>query len=184
MITVRHAVSYWRKKRFKPTVDATILLVRFLTWDGMTAARLNVNVSGPVVQLLVSIIECCELVHRQKAVKPQSCSVLAGDAVMTLAEYSFGAFAILNTARLIGYFPQIMRVHRDTDGAKAVSIGTWTLFAAANIATVSYALVVANDVAMAIVFALNTIGCLAIVGFTVWKRFELGIWQAPYWRQQ
>jgi hypothetical protein len=56
---------------------------------------------------------------------------------MTLAEYSFGASAILNTARLVGHFPQIMRVRRDTDGAAAVSIGTWTLFAAANIATVS-----------------------------------------------
>jgi hypothetical protein len=104
--------------------------------------------------------------------------------MMTLAECSFGAFAILNTARLIGYLPQIMRVHRDTNGAKAVSIATWTLFAAANLATVGYALIVANDAAMAIVFALNTIGCSAIVGFTVWKRFELGIWQSPYWRQQ
>jgi hypothetical protein len=132
----------------------------------------------------MSIIERCELVHRQKAIKVQSCGASAGEAMMTLAEYSFGAFAILNTARLVGYFPQIMRVRRDTDGAKAVSVGTWTLFAAANIATVSYALIVANDVAMAIVFALNTIGCLAIVGFTVWKRFELGIWQSPYWRQQ
>jgi len=103
---------------------------------------------------------------------------------MTLAECSFGAFMILNTARLVGYFPQIMRVLRDADGARAVSIATWTLFAAANMATVSYALIAANDAAMAVVFSLNTMGCLAIVGFTVWKRFELGIWQSPYWRQQ
>ena len=97
---------------------------------------------------------------------------------MTLAECSFGAFAILNAARLVAYFPQILRIRGDTHGAKAVSIATWSLFAAANLATVSYALVVAHDSAMAIIFTLNTLGCLAIVGFTVWKRFERGIWHS------
>lgn len=90
---------------------------------------------------------------------------------MTLADCSFGAFAILNSARLLGYFPQIISVHRDTAGAKAVSISTWLLFAAANIATVSYALLVANDLTMAIIFSLNTAGCLAILALTTWKRF-------------
>lgn len=101
---------------------------------------------------------------------------------MTLAECSLGAFAILNTARLVGYIPQLMRIHRDANGAEAVSIGTWTLFAAANLATVSYAVIVADDAAMAIIFALNTFGCGAIVGLTVWKRIGRDIWRAPYWR--
>ncbi|MET4035784.1 hypothetical protein ABIB94_007485 [Bradyrhizobium sp. JR7.2] len=89
---------------------------------------------------------------------------------MTLADYSFGAFAFLNTARLLGYFPQILRVHRDDSGAKAVSVFTWLLFSAANIATVSYAMIVSHDAAMAIIFALNTVGCLTIVGLTMWRR--------------
>lgn len=97
---------------------------------------------------------------------------------MTLAECSFSAFAILNTARLVAYFPQIMRIRVDCHGAKAVSIATWSLFAAANLATVSYALIVANDSAMAIVFGLNTLGCTTIVACTAWKRFERGIWQS------
>jgi hypothetical protein len=104
--------------------------------------------------------------------------------MMTLAECSFGAFAILNTARLIGYIPQIMRVHRDTDGAKAVSVATWTLFAAANVATVSYALIVARDIPMAIVFGLNTVGCVAIVGFTVGKRTGFHRRQASHGSRQ
>ena len=103
---------------------------------------------------------------------------------MTLAECSFGAFAILNTARLIAYFPQIIRIHGDANGAKAVSIATWLLFAAANLATVSYALTAANDAPMAIMFMLNTLGCLTIVGFTVWKRFELGIWRSQHGSRQ
>ncbi|MCW1996206.1 UNVERIFIED_ORG: hypothetical protein M2193_003657 [Bradyrhizobium japonicum] len=89
---------------------------------------------------------------------------------MTLADYSFGAFAFLNTARLLGYFPQIVRVHRDDNGAKAVSVFTWMLFSAANVATVSYAMIVSHDAAMAIIFALNTLGCLTIVGLTMWRR--------------
>ena len=99
---------------------------------------------------------------------------------MTLADCSFGAFAILNTARLVAYFPQIIRILGDANGAKAVSIATWSLFAAANLATVSYALTAANDTAMAIVFTLNTLGCLTIVGFTVWKRIERGVWRPSH----
>ena len=89
---------------------------------------------------------------------------------MTLADYSFGAFALLNTARLLGYFPQIVRVHRDTNGARTVSLFTWLLFSAANIATASYAMIVADNIAMAAIFALNTIGCLTIIGLTMWRR--------------
>jgi hypothetical protein len=102
---------------------------------------------------------------------------------MTLAEYSFGAFAILNSARVVAYFPQIMCIRGDGHGAKAVSIATWSLFAAANLATVSYALIVANDSAMAIIFALNTLGCVTIVALTAWKRFERDIRRAPHRRQ-
>jgi hypothetical protein len=93
---------------------------------------------------------------------------------MTLYEYSLGAFAVLNSARVIAYFPQAIRIYTDVNGAKAVSIATWSLFSAANLATVTYALTVAEDMLVAIIFSLNTIGCMIIVGFTVWKRIEAG----------
>ena len=89
---------------------------------------------------------------------------------MTLAEYSMTAFAVLNGGRAVAYFPQMIRVYRDPHGATAVSLVTWGLFAAANVATVSYALTVSHDPIMAFVFALNAIGCLAIVGLTTLKR--------------
>jgi hypothetical protein len=91
---------------------------------------------------------------------------------MNLADCSLGAFAILNTARLLGYIPQIVRVHRDKAGAEAVSISTWLLFAAANVATVSYAVVVTHDLLSAAIFSANTIGCLAILAMTAWKRLR------------
>jgi hypothetical protein len=98
------------------------------------------------------------------------------EQAMTLSEYSLSAFAVLNTARIIAYFPQAMRIYVDVNGAKAVSIATWSLFSAANLATVSYALTVVEDPLVATVFSLNTIGCLVIVGFTIWKRIEAGHW--------
>lgn len=80
------------------------------------------------------------------------------------------AFALLNGGRAVAYFPQLILVYRDQRGATSVSLVTWTLFAAANAATVCYALAVSDDRIMAIVFSLNAIGCLAIVGLTAFKR--------------
>lgn len=92
---------------------------------------------------------------------------------MTLAEYSLVAFAVLNGGRAVAYIPQMIRVHRDPNGAAAVSILTWALFMAANVATVCYALVVFNDRIMAAVFAFNAAGCLAIVVLTATKRVRM-----------
>jgi hypothetical protein len=91
---------------------------------------------------------------------------------MTLADYSMTAFALLNGGRAVAYFPQMIRVYRDPHGAAAVSLTTWTLFAAANVATVCYALTVSNDRVVAIVFALNAVGCVAIAALTLIKRMR------------
>jgi hypothetical protein len=81
---------------------------------------------------------------------------------MTLAEYSMTAFALLNGGRVIAYMPQIICVYRDPNGAVAVSLLTWIMFTAANLATVSYALTVTSDLIVAGVFALNALCCLII----------------------
>jgi uncharacterized protein with PQ loop repeat len=89
---------------------------------------------------------------------------------MTLAEFSLTAFALLNGGRIIAYFPQIARVYRDRNGATAVSLMTWIIFTAANLATVSYALVISRDVIVAAIFALNAFGCLVIAVMTAVRR--------------
>jgi hypothetical protein len=91
---------------------------------------------------------------------------------MTMAELALVAFAVLNGGRAIAYLPQMIRVYRDPHDAAAVSITTWALFAASNAATVGYALIVAGDRVVATVFALNAVGCLAIVAMTVFKRMS------------
>jgi hypothetical protein len=97
---------------------------------------------------------------------------------MTLADYSLAAFALLNGGRAIAYFPQMVRVYRDPHGATAVSLATWVLFAASNVATVGYALTVAYDLVVASVFAMNAACCLAIVGLTAFKRLSVAPRQA------
>ena len=89
---------------------------------------------------------------------------------MTLADYSMMAFALLNGARVLAYMPQIVCVYRDTNGAPSVSLVTWLMFAAANLATVSYALTVTSDLVVAGVFALNTLSCLIITALVAVRR--------------
>ena len=89
---------------------------------------------------------------------------------MTLADVSLTAFTLLNSGRVIAYLPQMIRIYRDPHGAAAVSIATWALFASANVATVCYALFVVADLIVAVVFAMNAIGCVAIVVMTIVKR--------------
>jgi len=89
---------------------------------------------------------------------------------MTLAEYSMTAFALLNGGRVIAYMPQIICVYRDPNGAVAVSLLTWSMFTAANLATVSYALTVSCDLVVAGVFALNALGCLIITMLIAMRR--------------
>ena len=88
---------------------------------------------------------------------------------MTLADYSMTAFALLNGGRIVAYMPQIMCIYRDRNGAAAVSLLTWSMFTAANLATVSYSLTVSSDVVVASVFAMNAAFCLAIT-FLVARR--------------
>ena len=102
---------------------------------------------------------------------------------MTLADYSIVAFALLNGGRTVAYVPQMVRVYRDPHDAAAVSLLTWVFFAASNAATVCYALAVSEDRIMAIVFALNALSCVAIVGLTASKRLDVARRATMLWRR-
>ena len=93
---------------------------------------------------------------------------------MTLADYSMTAFALLNGGRVLAYMPQILCVYRCRNGAPAVSLMTWVMFTAANLATVSYAITVSSDLVVAGVFALNAVGCLAITSLVAARRIGVG----------
>lgn len=91
---------------------------------------------------------------------------------MTLVDFSIVAFVLFNGARAVAYVPQLIRVYRDPHGAAAVSVSTWMLFSAANVATAWYALSMTDDRLTALLFSINAAGCLAIVGLTSLQRLR------------
>lgn len=76
---------------------------------------------------------------------------------MSVAHYSLTIFVALNVGRAIAYWPQIVSIYRDPGGASAVSLCTWIVFAAANIATAIYALAGLEDLIVAAVFGVQVL---------------------------
>jgi hypothetical protein len=92
---------------------------------------------------------------------------------MSAADVALLLFTACNSARIMAYVPQLFRVARDSDGARAISYLTWVLFAISNLSTVGYALFVVHDLRIAAVFGANAISCAAIVAITAYKRVRV-----------
>lgn len=95
--------------------------------------------------------------------------------MMNIEEIILAVFAISNSVRVVAYFPQILKIAKDNDGAAAVSNGTWALFGVSHTSTVAYALVVLGDVYMALLFTANLLCCITIIGLTFWKRRKFDV---------
>ena len=91
---------------------------------------------------------------------------------MTMAEIALMVFTTCNALRVLAYVPQIVRIGQDQQGAQAISYFTWILFAVSHLSTVFYALTVAQDGYMALVFVANTVCCFTILGMTAYKRVK------------
>jgi len=87
-----------------------------------------------------------------------------------VAELILFAYGACNGVRVFSYAPQIVRIARDCEGARAISLSTWWLWIAANATTALYAWVNLGDAPLALLNVLNTMCCLIVVGLTVWKR--------------
>lgn len=89
---------------------------------------------------------------------------------MTIADFALSTFTFFNAARVFAYVPQILRIARDTEGAKAISCATWMLFALSHLSTIGYTLAVKLDPMMVIVFSANAAGCTCIFVLAILKR--------------
>jgi uncharacterized protein with PQ loop repeat len=87
-----------------------------------------------------------------------------------LSELALLFFTVSNGLRIFAYVPQLIRVVRDREGAVAISYLTWSMFAIANFSTATYAAFVLRDNSLTIIFAGNTMFCLAIVIATAVRR--------------
>lgn len=89
---------------------------------------------------------------------------------MTGADAAFGLFTVFNAVRVVAYLPQIAKIAVDTNGASAVSITTWSMFALSHASTMAYAVLSVGDIALAAIFGVNTAFCVLIAGLTVLRR--------------
>lgn len=81
-------------------------------------------------------------------------------------------FTVCNGIRIFAYIPQIITLIRDPSGAESSSCATWMLFTVANVSTILYAIHVARDGQMALLFAVNTACCAVIVALIVRARVQ------------
>jgi hypothetical protein len=93
---------------------------------------------------------------------------------MSLPDITLALFSLFNILRLGSYLPQIIRIAADGEGAKAISYSTWCIWIGANASTAIYAVVNVMDAVLFYVSAFNTVGCVAVVGLTAFKRYHFG----------
>jgi hypothetical protein len=95
---------------------------------------------------------------------------LTGTPLPTTFELVSWIFFATNAARILAYLPQLRSAWNCENGAASVNRLTWGYFSVAHLSGVLYALVVARDVGMAVVFLGNFAACLSLVVVITWKR--------------
>ena len=87
-----------------------------------------------------------------------------------LVQLLVGAYVATNGLRVLFYIPQILCVLKARDGAPAVSLATWTLWALSNATTSLYAGFILEDPFIALVSVGNTFCCGLVVAIVTIKR--------------
>ena len=88
---------------------------------------------------------------------------------MQLQDLTLLLFATCNSIRVFAYIPQIHKALMDANGATGISYSTWWLFLVAHLSPIAYAIVNQSDWWLAACFAVNALGCAAILGGTYWR---------------
>jgi hypothetical protein len=89
---------------------------------------------------------------------------------LSFSHLTFLAFSVFCAVRLVSYFPQIVRVYRDANGASAIAYSTWLMWAGNHLATALYAAFNLGDVLLASCSALYALCCISVIVITARKR--------------
>ena len=94
---------------------------------------------------------------------------------LNFSHFTLLAFSVFCAVRLVSYFPQIVRVYRDPNGATAISYSTWLMWTGNHLATALYAAFNLGDWLLAFCSALYALCCCSVIVITARKR---GAYQA------
>jgi hypothetical protein len=86
------------------------------------------------------------------------------------------AYGACGVAVIASYAPQFWRVWSSPNGARDLSLTTWTLWCLANAVTVLYAALVTRDWAFVGVSGGSLVGCLVVTGAVYYRRCKHGMW--------
>lgn len=75
-----------------------------------------------------------------------------------------------NSLRVFTYWPQILAVWRSSDGARAVSLLTWSSWCVSHLAALLYGTVVVADRFFVCISAINLLGCGAVTAIATARR--------------
>ncbi len=77
-----------------------------------------------------------------------------------------------NALRVFTYLPQIRAVWRDCEGARTLSLLTWGSWTLSNLCALAYALLVARDLSLAAISAINLVGCGCVTTIAAQRRLQ------------
>jgi uncharacterized protein with PQ loop repeat len=80
------------------------------------------------------------------------------------------AYVLANTGRVLSYLPQIATVWRCSDGARSISLLTWTYWAFSHLTASLYAGIVIDDWKLLAVSLGNLASCTTVVLLTAMRR--------------
>ena len=80
------------------------------------------------------------------------------------------AYVLVNAGRVLSYLPQIVAVWRCSDGARSISLLTWSYWACSHLTASLYAGIVIGDWKLLAVSLGNLASCTTVVLLTCWCR--------------
>ncbi|WP_112323260.1 hypothetical protein [Oceanibium sediminis] len=96
------------------------------------------------------------------------------DSGAWMTDAALSLYALFSSLKILAYVSQFQKAARDENGASAISCTTWSLFLASHLTSIGYALACAHDILMAVVFLVNALACVAILGVALANRRSHG----------
>ncbi len=83
------------------------------------------------------------------------------------------SYLVINAARIVTYVPQIVAAWRCKDGARAISLLTWSSWAVSHLSGLAYGTLVLHDAFFVVITSINLLGCTSVTAIVAMHRWRL-----------